>query len=207
MPSTRIANYMNPEPTQDQELSDVMKQIAALTGSEQVQEHIIRNPEPQSQALSGAAGTLPSVPAATEAQSLPGVAPNTQPAPSAPVNYLKNGVLVSHTGQPITSGDVDAALRGPPLPQGPPRGTPNVLGDTQIHDVVQVNNRDSQHHGVFFAIGAIKDGWVHGYRLTEQGGKDFITVKTTEVHRIGPAKVRSQVPCSRQWIEQHGREK
>ena len=162
-------NTPQPEPTPDQELSDVMKQIAALTGSE------------QSQALSGDAAVpaapLPSVPAATEAQSLPGVAPNTQPAPSTPV------------------------------PPQPPRGTPNVLGDAQPHDVVQVNNRDSQHHGVFLTIGAIKDGWVHGYRLTEQGGKDFITVKINEVHRIGPAKVRSQVPCSRQWIEQHGRER
>lgn len=175
---------MNPqsEPTPDQELSDVMKQIAAFTASE------------QSQALSGAAvsptepaavvtqqaAPLPSAPAATEAQSLPGAAPNAQPAPSTPA------------------------------PPQPPRGTPNVLGDARSHDVVQVNNRDNQHHGVFFTIGAIKDGWVHGYRLTEHGGKDFITVKAHEVHRIGPAKVRSQVPCSRQWIEQHqqhGKEK
>lgn len=151
-----------------QELSDVMKEIAALKGNE-------------FQALSGS-GPAEHVPAVVATQDTPPPVIGAQPAPSTPV----------------------------PLTPQRPQPTPNVLGDAKVHDVVQVNDRENRYHGALFTIGGMADGWVHGYILKEQGGKDFITVKIHEVHRIGPAKVRSAVPCSRQWIEQHqqhGREK
>lgn len=111
-----------------------------------------------------------------------------------------NAVVEPQAPSPVL--DVRPAPSAPVPPR--PQGTPNVLGDAKPHDVVQVNNPESEHHGAFFTIGDIREGWVHGYVLMKgRAGKEFITVKATDVHRIGEAKVRSMTPCSSMWLEEH----
>jgi hypothetical protein len=85
---------------------------------------------------------------------------------------------------------------GTPLPVTP-----------QIHDVVQVNNPNSEHFGVLFQIGDINEGKLHGFIMHTGGRKEFVTVGVGEVIVVGIARMRSKQPVSEQWAAMRNAEK
>lgn len=124
-------------------------------------------------------------------------------------------VTASPTEASPTPGAAEPITPTPPPPPAAPSPSlqppASPLGQVAIsvpaafksYDVVQVSNPQSRYYGGLFQVGDCQDGQVHGYSITEGGGREFFTVGIMEVSYVGKSKVRARVPCSAKWLAQH----
>lgn len=64
---------------------------------------------------------------------------------------------------------------------------------------MQVASENSMHNGMLFIIGDIRGGRAHGFYMNNRK-REYITVNTDEIVRIGRTKISSREPCSPKWL-------
>jgi len=114
-------------------------------------------------------------------------------------------VTASPTEAPPTPGAAEPTTPKPPpaAPAKPPVVVIAAPAAFKAYDVVQVSNPQSRYYGILFQVGDCQNGQVHGYAITEGGGREFFTLGIMEVRWIGESKIRARVPCSSKWLAQH----
>ena len=72
--------------------------------------------------------------------------------------------------------------------------------------VVQITEPSDPNFGMTFQVGDVQGEEVHGWLLIPGPDKVFVTAVKKNITTIGKGKLRSNSPCSPEWMEKYGKE-